>query len=171
MEDLRLRFISILAGVLLLLAMSAIFLSSPSIVFAQQSNAASAISSAQSELVTCYEAARMAERSGANISQLTKTLNDVSSLLSRAELAFSTGDDDSAQNLAIQSQNELTNFISEANSLQTSATQNKLDSFLLNFVGSVSGTFAVIVGSLIVWFLLKRKYGNEGSAKIESEAN
>ncbi len=164
------RHIPILAGVLLLLAMSAIFLSSPSIVFAQQSNTASAISMAQSELVTCYEAARMAEASGANISQLTRTLNDAGSLLSRAELAFSTGDNDSAQSLAIQSQNELTSFISEANSLQTSASQIRSNSFLLNFVGSISGTIAVIVGSLIVWFLLKRKYRAEESAKIESEA-
>ena len=161
------RFIPILAGVLLLIAMSAIFLSSPStIVFAQQNDAGSSILSAQNKLVNCFEAARMAETSGANISQLTKTLNDAGSLLSRAELAFSTGDNDSAQGLALQSQNELTNFISQANSLQTSATQNRSNSFWLNFVGSVSGTFAVIVGSVVIWVMLRRKYRNSGSAKI-----
>jgi hypothetical protein len=145
-------------------------LNTPTFVWAQQNDAASAISAAQSKLVQCYDAARAAEAASANISQLTSRLNSAGLLLSRAQLAYSDADFGSAQSLAVQSQNELANFVSDANSLQTSAAQSRTFDFLLNFVGSVVGTVGVIVGSVVVWVLLKRKYGNNGEQKVESDA-
>ena len=157
-------------GVLLLSALFIAVLSVPSVVWAQQSDAASAISAAQSKLVQCYDAARAAEAASANISVLTNRLNSAGLLLSRAELAYSTGDFGSAQSLAVQSQDELASFISDANSLQTSAAQSKSFDFLLSIVGSVVGTVVVLVGSFVVWGLLKRKYDNSGVQKSESDA-
>ena len=147
-----------------------VLLGSSTLVRAQQNNASEAISAAQSKLVDCFDAAKAAEAAGANISQLTATLNNAGLLLSNAELAYSNGDFGSAQNLAIQSQNVLENFISNANSLQTSASQNRNTDFQLNIVGSIGGTVAVLVGSVVVWVLLKRKYRNGEVGNRESDA-
>lgn len=157
-------------GILLSAAFFVAVLSVPSVVWAQQNDAASAISAAQSKLVHCFDAARAAEAASANISKLTSTFNGASLLFSRAEFAYSTGDFDAAQNFAAQSQNLLGNFVSTANSLQAAATQDRNMDFLLNVVGSVAGTVAVLVGSVVVWVLLKRKYGNNGVQKSESAA-
>jgi predicted HD phosphohydrolase len=87
----------------------------PSLVLAEQTDAAGAIASAKAEIVTCYQAAREAEGAGANISSLTATLNDAGALLSQAEAAYSQNDFDAARNLAVQSQDLLSNLFSEAN--------------------------------------------------------
>ncbi len=150
-------------GILFLAASIAVLLIMPSVVTAQ-SSAASAISAAQSKLVSCFDAARSAEAAGANISQLTSTLNDAGLLLSNAQLAYSNGNYGDAQNYASQSQNVLSNFVSNANSLQATAAQNRTIGTLY-FVGSILGSVVVVVGGVAVWVLLKRKYGNSEGAK------
>jgi hypothetical protein len=60
--------------------------------FAQQDSAQTAISSAQSTLVSCYSAAKDAEAAGANVTSLTATLNTAAGLLSQAELAYASSD-------------------------------------------------------------------------------
>jgi hypothetical protein len=156
-------------GILILAVIFVAVLCAPSLVLAQQNDAASAISAAQKNLVQCYDAARAAEAASANISQLTLELNSAGLLLSRAELAYSTADFGSAQNLAAQSESGLANFVSDANALQTSAAQNRMFDFLLNVVGSIAGTIAVLVGSIVVWRRLKRKYEDSGVQKSESD--
>jgi uncharacterized Tic20 family protein len=157
-------------GILVLAVALVVLLITPAVVRAQQNDAASAISVAQSQLVSCFDAAKSAEAAGANISQLTAALNNAGLLLTNAQLAYSAGDYGAAQNFASQSQSVLSNFVSNANSLQTAATQNGNTSFLLNFVGSIAGTFVVLVGGVVVWVLLKRKYRNSEVAKLESDA-
>ena len=156
-------------GILLLPGFFFVLLITPSFVCAQQNDAASAISAAQSKLVSCFDAARSAEAAGANISQLTHTLNIAGSLLSNAELAYSKGDFGAAQSLAAQSQNQLSDFISTANSLHNSASQSQTVSFLVNIVGSIGGTIAVFVGSFVVWRFLKHRYGSSEVATRESD--
>ncbi len=157
-------------GVFLILSLSVTALSALSGVWAQQVDTSSAISAAQSRLVQCYDAARVAESSGANISQLTLRLNSAGLLLSKAQLAYSNGDLGSSQSLAAQSQSELADFISDAQSLQASAAQSKTFDFLLNVVASVVGAIIVIVGSFVVWIRLKRKYGPSEALKSESDS-
>jgi hypothetical protein len=154
-------------SVLLLVAISVAALSVPSVVWAQQNEA---VSAAQNKLVQCYDATRAAEAAGANVSQLTSQLNSAGLLLSRAELANSTGDFGSANSLAAQCQSELANFVSDANTLQVSAERSRTLGFLVNVVGSVAGTIAVLVGSFVVWVLLKRRYGTSGVQNSESDA-
>jgi hypothetical protein len=166
----KLRFMRLSLGVLLLVVISVV-IRVPSVVLAQQNDATSSISDAQSTLIQCYDAARAAEVAGANISQLTGRLNIASLLLSRAELANSNGYFSLAESLAVESQDELASFVSEANSLQFSAQQSRSSDFWLNIVGSSVETVAVLVGSLTVWVLLKRKYGiNNGVQQVESNA-
>jgi hypothetical protein len=121
-----------------------------------QTGASGAISSAQNMLNTCYEAAKEAEAAGANITALQDTLNTAGLLLSKAELAISQSDFASANSYAQQAQSTLSNFVSEANSLKDTASQQVQMSFLINVVGSIAGTFAVIGGSIALWIFLKK---------------
>lgn len=137
-------------------------------VWAEQADAATAISSAKSTILNCYSAAKEAEAAGANITVIVGTLNEAGSLLSQAELAYATSDFDAAFNLAIQSQNTLNNFIGEANTLKETATQQRNQDFLINVVGSVIGTFAVIVAGSAAWRFLKKKYETTEAHTSES---
>ena len=135
----------------------------PSLVHADtQSSASTQLASTKGELVECYNAARAAEAAGANISSFTVKLNAAGSLFSQAELDYSSGNFSGAYTLALQSQNELGNFIAAASSLQNSASQKQSTDFLLNFVVPIVGVFAVADVSVIVWVLLKRRYGRAG---------
>jgi uncharacterized membrane protein YoaK (UPF0700 family) len=128
-------------------------------VSANQSDASAAIFSAQNTIVNCYDAAKAAEAAGANITSLTNTLNEAGSLLSQAQLAYSQNDFDAAANYAVQSRNRLNGFISQADSLRQAASQRASRDYLVNFVGSIVGAFAVVAAGFVVWFLLKRRYG------------
>ena len=130
----------------------------PSVVWADESGAAAAISSAKGQVVSCYNAAKEAEAAGANIAALAGTLNEAGLLLSKAEFAFSVGDFVGAQEYAVQSQGELAGFISDANALQAAGVAQRNQDFLVNVVGSTAGTIAVAAGSIGLWFFLKRKY-------------
>jgi hypothetical protein len=127
-------------------------------VWAEQAGASTAISSAQTSILDCYNAAKDAEAAGANITVLVGTLNEAGSLLSQAESAYTANDFDTAYNLAVQSQNTLNGFVAEANALRDTAVQQKNQEFLVNVVGSVIGTFLVIAAGLAAWFFLKKKY-------------
>ena len=134
-------------------------------VRADQAGAATAISSAKNTILGCYSAAKEAEAAGANITVLIGTLNEAGSLISQAELAYSTNNFDTAVSFAVQSQNTLSNFIGEANSLEETATQQQSQDFLINVIGSIIGTIAVVIAGFLVWRFLKNKYETVGSAR------
>ena len=123
-----------------------------------QADAATAISSAKTMILNCYSVAKEAEVAGANITVLTGALNEAGSMLSQAEFAYAASDFDAAKNLAIQSQSRLSNFVGEANALKETATQQRNQDFLINVVGSVIGTFVVVIAGFAVWFFLKTKH-------------
>jgi hypothetical protein len=149
--------LSWLLSAALLTGLLLVVVSLPSSTVSAQTGDSGAISSAQNTLNTCYEAAKGAEAAGANITSLQDTLNTAGALLSKAELANSQNDFASANSYAQQAQSVLANFVSEANSLKDTASQQAQMSFLINVVGSIAGTFAVIGGSIAVWIYLKKK--------------
>lgn len=144
-------------GVLLLVVIFVVALSLPSVVWAQQNDAASAISVAQVKLAQSYDAARIAESAGANISSLTHVLNDAGTLLSNAELAYSSGDSSLASSLASQSQSGLANFLSDADKLKSEAVAGSNQQTLV-LVASIVGSFAVVGAGAMAWVMLKRRY-------------
>jgi hypothetical protein len=135
----------------------------PSLVLAAQTDAAAAIASAKEQIVTCYQAARDAEGAGANITSLTVILNDAGSLLSQAELAYSMNDSDAARDFAVQSLDKLGNFVSEANALKDTAMQQRSQDFMINVVGSIVGTFAVLGAGAATWSFLRKRYKQSGA--------
>ena len=118
----------------------------------------------------CYDAARDAEAAGANITALTRVLNEAGLLLSQAEFAFSVGDFGGAQDYAVQSQSKLGDFAADAEALKIVAEGQRNQDFLVNVVGSTGGTVAVLVGSFGVWSFLKKKYPSDGGQEIGSAA-
>jgi hypothetical protein len=150
------------------LALSLSFL--PSTVWADQTGAANAISTARIQFVNCYNVARKAEAAGANITTLTVTINEAGWLLSQAEFAFSNGDFKGAQDYAVQSQGKLADFVSEANALLIVATARRNQDFLIDVVGSTGGTFAFLAGSFGFWSFLKKKHKSDGEQEIGSAA-
>jgi hypothetical protein len=138
------------------------------LALADQTDAAAAIASAKEQILICYQAAKEAEEAGANITALVAVLNDAGTLLSRAEFAYSVSDFDTARDLAIQSQSTLGDFVSEANTLKETATQQRNQDFLINVIGSIIGTFAVIVAGFAAWRFLKKKYETAGAHTSET---
>ena len=127
-------------------------------MFAEQSSADSPIVLAKQQIVTCYNAAKAAEAAGANISSLTSILNGAGLLLSQSELAYSKSDFATAQNLAVQTIQSLSNFVSEANVMRDTAAQLQTLDFYYNIVGSVVGTMVVIVAGFVVWRFVKKRF-------------
>jgi hypothetical protein len=152
-------------GWILLAALLLFFLIVPPLAQAEQTDAASAIASAEGQILTCYQAATDAEAAGANITSLTAVLNDAGALLSRAELAYSMNDSVAARDLAVQSQGKLGGFVAEANALKAAAVQRRSWDFWVGEVGSVVGTFAVVGVAGAVWVFLRRRYGPVGAGE------
>ena len=138
----------------------------PSLAFAQQSGADSAIASAKQQIVVSFNSAKAAEAAGANITSLTYVLNEAGDLLSRSELAYSQGDFAGAQSLASECSQRLGNVASESAALRDAAIQQESYYFWVNTVGSIVGTFVVIAVGFGVWRVLK---GRHADVEVESE--
>jgi hypothetical protein len=124
--------------------------------FADQNSAQTAIMSAQNNLKTCYDAAKQAQATGANVDSLMVTLNDAAGLLSDAELAYASNNYNSAYNYATQSQSKLNGFTSQASALQQNAINNDNQNFI-TLVSSVIGSVAILCVGIVAWVILNRK--------------
>ena len=125
-------------------------------VFAEQSGAQNAISSAKNTIKNCYEAVKQAESAGANVDSLMVALNDAAGLLSKAELAYASNDYNSAYTYATQSQSKLGDLTSQATALttnaQANATQNLVFTILL-----VVASIGILCAGIAAWVVLGRK--------------
>jgi purine-cytosine permease-like protein len=63
-----------------------------------------------------------------------------------------------AQNLASQCGQTLSGFTSQADTLQSAADQQRSFDFWVYIVGSIVGTFVVVVAGFAVWRVLKKRY-------------
>ncbi len=126
--------------------------------FSQGEAAAGTIASAKQQFVVCYDALKLAQSAGANITSLTSVLNEAGDMLSRSELAYSQGDFGGAQNWASQSIQRISGVVSEANSLTVAASEQESFDFWVYLVGSIVGTVVVVVAGFVVWLVVKRRY-------------
>jgi len=152
-----------LYAVFLLLPL-AFSLFSPVVVLGySDAEASQALRDAHQTITDCYLAAVEAEKAGANITGLVRTLNRAGDLYSRAVLAYGYGDYDLTVHLCDECRDVLNGFVSEAYSLEVSASEERQRDFLLNVVGSSVGAVVVVSVSFALWSLLKKKYKDEGS--------
>jgi hypothetical protein len=129
-----------------------------------ESEAASALTNAEKTVNSAYQAVSKAEESGVNVSSLLVRLNEAGRFLDRANMAYKSGDFDSALEFATQSQEKLDGFIAETDVLRENAIRDHYLDFMVNVVGSIIGAVSVVCVGFFVWFFLKRKYEKAGSA-------
>jgi ABC-type Fe3+ transport system permease subunit len=141
-----------------------------SISVSAQTDVASTIVTARTQLTNAYRAALQAEQAGANITQLADTLNEAGSVLAKAEHAYSVGDFTASQDLALQCQALLDNFGASADALKESALQKVAQDFWVTLIYPIFGALAVVVVGLALWYLLKRKFGISREDTSESPA-
>jgi hypothetical protein len=127
-----------------------------------ENEAVAKISEAENALNSAYEAVLQAEKAGANITDLLSNLTEAGELLSKAKLVLSTNES-AAVDSAVESQAKLNGFLAKADALRVAAAQQRYWDFMVNVVGSIVGSVAVICGGFIVWTVLKRKYEKTGS--------
>jgi hypothetical protein len=128
--------------------------------------ARAAVDGVQAQIITCYGAVAEAESAGANVTGLLVTLNEAGWLLSRAHLAYETGNFSLAVSFAEQSRARLDGFVGGAEVLKKSAAETGYWDFVVNVVGSSVGAVAVVVGGFVLWSFLKRKY-DRGEAHLQ----
>jgi hypothetical protein len=128
--------------------------------------AGAVITEAEEKIVICYRAVADADKVGANITGLLVVLNNAGDLLSRAKLAYKLGDYDDTVSLAVQGQEQLSSFVEEADVLRGAAIQKHYWDFLVNVVGPIMGTVAVVCGGFVVWVVSKRRYSQAGSVGL-----
>jgi hypothetical protein len=126
--------------------------------------ARAAVDGAQAQIITCYGAVAEAESAGANVTELAGVLNEAGVLLSQARVAFESGEYDLAVEFSSNCTGMLAGFTDRAVTLRDNAALERYVDFMVNVVGSVSGTVAVIFAGWVLWIYLNRKYGKAGSA-------
>ena len=131
-----------------------------SAVLAQQESYSTAISSAQNNLQSCYEATKQAEAAGANVNSLIGTLNEAAGLLTKAQLAYASGDYGLADNYASQSQSKLDGFVSQANTLKQNAQNSNVQKLIVTLL-SVLCAIAILCLGLIAYVRLNRTGRND----------
>jgi len=131
-------------------------------IVSSESDARLAIANAEERIVVCYKAVAAADDAGANVTALLGVLNEAGELLSRAKLAYKVGDFDSAVSFALLSQEKVNDFVDEANALREATLRERYWDFMVNFVGSLVGAVAVVVGGFVVWRLMKRREEAKG---------
>jgi Trk-type K+ transport system membrane component len=121
-----------------------------------QADAAPAISAAQTSLRNCYLQTQKAEAQGANVTTLISTLNQADTLLTSAQAAYARNDFQTANDLAQQTQNQLSKFTTEETSLTASANQ-KSNSNALGLAAAVAGSAGGLVVGFAAWAILNRR--------------
>jgi len=137
---------------------------------AQTSQTASKIQTANTAVEEAFGSVLHAEKAGASVSSLLNQLNNATSLLSRAENAYRSGDNDTAINDAdavvlISKQVTLS-----AQTAQQSATVDSHNAFFYNVVFTVVASFFFVLVMFYVWRLFKRRYINRLS-RAKPEVN
>lgn len=131
-----------------------------------QTDASTEIDNAQKQIMICYQAALNAENAGANITQLTSTLNEARALLTSAQQAYVDNNTDPARDLALQSQAKLTGFTEQAAVLEQNALNQSNMDFWVYTVGSIVGAFAVVGIAWGLWIYLKKKSSEKKGSVI-----
>lgn len=123
-----------------------------------------AVSNAETRVIDCYRALYEAEMDGANVTEMVGVLNSAGWLLSKAKLAYHSGDYEFAIKYASECLSMLEGFIERAEILRLKAKEAGWRDFMFNFVGSSIGALCIVTGSYAVWLYLTRR--EEGKGRV-----
>jgi hypothetical protein len=124
-------------------------------VLAQQVGTQSTISSAKTALEKSCEAVKQAEAAGANVDGLMVTLNAAAGLLSKAELAYGSGNYNAASTYANQCISQLNGFVSQADAAKQAAVSS--DRSFLTIILSFGASAAIVAAGVGSWVVLDRR--------------
>lgn len=131
----------------------------PPFAEAPESEAASALISAEEAVVSGYQAVLSAENVESNVSGLFVRLNNAGKLLAAARMSYRNGDFDTANLLAGLSKNIGEGVQNDAVKLKDTALSEGSQRHLFTIVASVAGVAAIALGSFGAWHRLRKKYG------------
>jgi hypothetical protein len=132
-------------------------------VSASEGSARAAIDTAKTAIKNAYDTIAQAEAAGANVDSLMTTLNEAANSLSKAELAYSSGNYDTAYTAASQCQSQLGSTESDANRLKQDAASEATQNFLFMFVLLVASV-ALVGAGIGAWLILNRKERRSNNA-------
>lgn len=115
-----------------------------------------AIETAESAVISAFEAVSEAEQIGGNVTGLLANLNEAGEFLAVAQMSYRNEDFDNAVYFANLSRDIGEEVKSEAYALQISAWNESTQRMLFTGIGSFSGMIFVILGSLWFWRFFKR---------------
>lgn len=127
--------------------------------FVDEGDAWSAIVDGEERILECYGAVADADEAGADVAGLLSRLNEAGWWLSRARVAYGMNDSGLVLDFVNESRKELEGFVGEADDLKVSALERGYWDFVVWFVGSLVGGGLVVAAGVVVWFLLKRRFG------------
>jgi len=144
---------------LILLVLASQFLVFAAFAEVTESEAASALTSAEEAVASGYQAVFSAENAGSNVSSLFVRLNDAGKLLAAARMSYRNGDFDTANLLANLGENIGEDVQNDAVRLKDTALNEGSQRKLFTVVASVAGVAVIALGSFGVWICLRKRYG------------
>lgn len=117
----------------------------------------SAIETAETAVISAFEAVTEAEKAGANVTGLLTNLTEAGEFLAAARMSQRNGDFDNATHLASLSRNIGEEVRISAYELKDLAWNEGLQRMWFTILGSVSGIILVVLGSLWTWRVLERR--------------
>ena len=131
---------------------------SMNLVIASEDIADSAIETAESAVISAFEAVSEAEQAGGNVTGLLADLTEAGEFLAVAQMYYRNGDFDNAVYFANLSRDIGDDVKGEAYELRDSVLNENVQRMWFTMIGSVSGVTLVVLGSLWFWRFFKRRY-------------
>ena len=147
-----------LCAVMTIFVFATFFFVSPILANSDQDTASVAIADAEEAVISAYEAVLEAEQAGGNVTGLLAQLSEAGEFLAAARMLYRNGDFDNAIYFADLSRNIGEEVGSTAYELKDSASDEGVQRMWFTILGSISGIILVVLGSLRVWWFLKRRF-------------
>jgi len=147
-----------LCAVMTIFVFATVFFVYPILANSDQDTASVAIADAEEAVISAYEAVLEAEQAGGNVTSSLAQLNEAGEFLAAARMLYRNGDFDNAIYFADLGRSVGEEVESEAYKLKDSASDEGVQRMWFTILGSISGIVLVVLGSLRVWWFLKRRY-------------
>ena len=147
-----------LCAVMTIFVFATVFFVYPILANSDQDTASVAIADAEEAVISAYEAVLEAEQAGGNVTGLLAQLSEAGEFLASARMLYRNGDFDNAIYFADLGRSVGEEVESEAYKLKDSASDEGVQRMWFTILGSISGIVLVVLGSLRVWWFLKRRY-------------
>ena len=121
----------------------------------------SALSQAQRDLGSAYDAVLAASNAGVDVNSLLIKLSEAGNYLSEAHAAFKEGTYEIALQLSLDCSNTLNELTEDATILKADAEKANSENFILTAAGSGAGLAVLVTVAFFGWRFLSRRYAQK----------